>query len=758
MIYSFMKFGWNSVHFKRFDRRRSIWCILGVVLILSLAGRASATTPRAGAMTPPYILIRQKIDTELCYEKRSLIDWAAELHEKEPKTVKEALVKIDIMLRAGLDNEVTKTTGQLRSLYPDVKNQEAQNNTITLVQVCLNSYKKPELTTMIIENLAETIMDRSLRSVLLPLFRRLREKGWDEEKIDEWIAKQQDKAAKTRTLSSDIPRYYLSDPSYKSNLWKIRHDERPGTVWAMARLNNYKNNHEKYALLDQLDKEIRKPPIDTLKILDFLLIWEKVPAYNQHVKPDPAWIAELAQPKTSLEAYYLGKQLADLQQWKPAGKLLQKAVDLLEEQEKEKSAKPSEKPLDRGTVGNRSYRSALHQLLRKCNGHLKPDSKSKKHDRVSPATNRPTSSSTAASTSMDNTDEGIHKQEAQEMAKRQKAEQEILEQEKTSKNDPEYWLRRAEFYLGVTYPKMTEKDVQKAGRAFEKGIELTGPKSSPENQKKYATVRKTLFLKYTTLLREANRCEKMVEILLEELQSGTNSNLPDIISQYAQCQGGLDYLEPDEPIVWNWLEKQKKWNSLENRVLDLMARRAQECAEKLPASPNNEAPHVVYDFVNRVEKMAKEGDLSRMEYYSRMLLGSTMLGIKPNPERLVPLLEAKFKQKDNSEIQRRNLATNLFHAYLNSGYVKEADELFKEPSFQLRARNRFQELARMAAFRGDKDVAMRNWRRSANYGLKDPLQTNLNESFRKFGLGDKIDAYYADVKKKLPGFVPPEKK
>jgi hypothetical protein len=441
--------------------------------------------------------------------------------------------------------------------------------------------------------------------------------------------------------------------------------------------------------------------------------------------------------------------LSELQKWKPAKTMFQKAEELLEKAEETPSKRPSGKRLFMKTGGDDAYREHIDKMLKRCDSGLRSSVERRQPAPIASTRTLMTSTSTASSTALDDP-------EAAALAKRKEEEKRILDEEKQAGDKPSYWLRRGEFYARDSYQQLSEAEILNAKQAFEKGLELTDPEADPQNQAKYMATRKSLLQAYTNLLRDGNQHDKVMEILLKELQVSKDETIIHLVTQHGNSANIVPCIEPDEPVLWQWLEKKKVWEHQEGLLLDILAKRAFECFEAMPPDPDNEAPQVIYDYVTRVEKLAKEGHASRMEYCSRMLLGNTSLGIQPNPDRLLPLIQEKLKQKDLNDGDHLQLESNLFQAYLKSGQIKEADALFKDPKCRLSGRVLYQKLARMAATKNENEIALRNWRRSANYSLKDASQIQLNTYLLRYGLRDEIKKYYQDAKKKLPTFEIPK--
>lgn len=721
--------------------------------VSGIAMPLQATRPQAHAHARSFHQIHAKIEKDLCHEKRDLVDWAAELLEKEPKDAEEAMIKIEILCRTGLSDHAVKMVPSLQSFFPDSKRSEATQNIRGLVQMSYNEFQEFPTAIALIETYPEQ-MNLSLRGCFPLLKKHFHKEGWDKTQIDQWLAKLQKQACKNRTL-------FISNRSAQP--WYIQHDQRLGTVWLVLRFQNCQQRDEKIEFLEALEEEAKQAPEDILKMIDLMYLCQMVPWGGQAERPDLSWIAEKAQPKKSLEAFFLGQGVMRNQQWKPAKKLFQKAEALLEKP-KNTSTEDPDRRLFMAGGRNRSYKQYLQQMIKQCDSHLKREAPPFQQGQISATT------TTAVTALLDPSDtpqitpeppvtvvvelgeNDILAKKKKDFAKREKL---LLAKEEKSKNDPSYWLCRVSLYANLPYKKMTKEEREKLEAAFKKGLKLTDP--NVEKNRRYNQVRISLFQKYLSFLRQAERHEEGFQLLLKELEHApAKSDLAKSAIQRLSAHYYLEFLKPDEPILWKWLEKKPKWSYLENQLLNLMARKAKESVDAFSVSFDSEASGTIYAFVERIEKLAKEGDPSRMEFCIRVLQGSSSLGIEACPKRLAPLLKAKLAQKDLNKSYRQKFTHSLFQIYIKDKQIDEAEKLFDDPALQIRSRHLYTSLATAAAKQSDKAMAMRNWRRSANCALKDQRQIRLNQTFRRHGLGGQIDTYYEEVKKKLPDFVIPK--
>jgi hypothetical protein len=167
----------------------------------------------------------------------------------------------------------------------------------------------------------------------------------------------------------------------------------------------------------------------------------------------------------------------------------------------------------------------------------------------------------------------------------------IREEEAANKDDPEYWLKRADYYRGRS-EAAAEED------ALRRGLVLCPPAPQPQG-KAPLQMRARILHNLTRLLIRDKRPEVAVGLLLAELKEAP---VDAASSESAARLLGFDlpnHIDPNEPILWNWLARRGKWEHAEERLLMRM----------LEATP----PDARRDPFIRAEKLALAGgaDASR---------------------------------------------------------------------------------------------------------------------------------------------------
>ena len=746
------------IHLEPSCKREPILCVLAIVLVLLTTAQVTAERFHMVFPKDPYkglfvYEMIEKVEQDLLYERHDLATWAAELHEKKPQNVKEAFVKLDVMLRTGMDGYALQAATELKALYSELTPAEVEKNNCFLTNTLLyqdNLLDFPKTAVALLEITPERIT--GIGSTTMMKWVDQLSQDWGKEKLDQWLVTMQSRSTKKRELipaickteSWSLPLGKKLDP------WRLPHRDRPGCFFLWLRLKIRKNVDEQTELLKSLEQVARDNPDDIFKMLDFIFAWQVIYSCDlshgflefekleKYAGPDLSWIAEVSHPKTSLDAYYLGMELYESGQWKPAKVFLQKAKALWETMaDKKKSADgPEERviettdcSLDEKKKFFRPYPVVIDRMIYLCD---KEGNASKWSDRK-PLT-------------------------AELMEKKEEA---LLQEEKKSADKPDYWYRRAVFYASEKIDENGKpRELFKAEEALKKGLALTDPISKPKRKKPDRRTRVSLLKTYANLLHGQKRHEELFRILLYEMEHSPESPFPLELSYSGFLDELSPFSKPNEPIVWKWLERRPKWKCCgETDYLDWMAKTIKErVQEEWGNTVNAEAPEPVYQFVERIEAMSKKGDVSRMLYCITLLDGNDSLGIGKNLDRLFPLILDRLKKKDLNEKDRELLWSHYFHLHTQDGRLEAAEKILQNPDFPARHQTMFYGMISTAMKKGNKGIAMKNWRRLVNCNLKGSSQFHLNATMRRNGLGDKIDAYYADVKKKLPDFVPPEKK
>lgn len=638
------------------------------------------------------------VSEQLQSRERDLIAWANELAKEKPGTVAEALVKIDVMLRAALDQAAITSIRELKKIEPNVASPLLSH----IYYAACDHFEAWDVAQALVETFAGRVSDVAIGNRLLKHFEV---SGWSVDEIDAWLAKQVESArAETEPESHEGVSRHVFRPD-------------PPKFWQQVRLR-YLSQHDKarlQELLQMMEHTARENPSNAEKAIGYLEALEETPS-GSRVLPELSWVGTSCEFEKATEWAAVAELLQRLRQWSVAARCFQQAmqVPLTDEETRRMSmmrqrAFSDEKLRAHFGIGLREGRArclleageaAAAQNLIEENAALRKKYGIGAHPFLA---GRVQSESGARN-----------------------IEEDILEKEELARSDPEYWLDRAEYYRGRREP-------QKEEDAYQEGLKRCEPLPRPQG-KQPATHRARMLSDYARFLMRHDRHQQAVELLLAELERAPAESQS---SQWAARLLGFDlwkYLDPSEPAVWSWLQERETWDNTEERLLWRML-------ERTPAQRRETA-------FERAEAMAYE------QHPSRAATLGWILNRMGKPRRSLPLLEYAVEHADDEEL-RQSAAFTLFESYLDLGDWRAAEHLFSDASRRLSTSEDAEWLGRialLAARDGATDDAMRIFRRVANMNLRTPLAERL----AKLGLRHRVAEYYANAAARLPQSRPME--
>jgi tetratricopeptide (TPR) repeat protein len=291
----------------------------------------------------------------------------------------------------------------------------------------------------------------------------------------------------------------------------------------------------------------------------------------------------------------------------------------------------------------------------------------------------------------------------------------VVEREEPSADSAEYWLDRAEYFIG-------RKEEEQVRAAFEKALALCS--REVEDRERGAQMRLRVVHRYVWYLRRERAFGDAAALLRSELgQAPAGSELARrVMWLLADMDRERQYrIEPGDELLWSALASMAVWDSAEERVLRCMV-----------ANAGREGRDEV---IGRGEGLCRGAHPSRAQQ-----LGDVCLHVAP--ERAVVLLrDAEARLED--EGGRERVSSSLFRVYLELGWVEEAERQFAVALawWGLEAPEQLARVAQVAAEKGDDGRAMRLWRRVANMDgtYLEPLP-KLAES----GLGERLRGFYEE--------------
>jgi tetratricopeptide (TPR) repeat protein len=306
----------------------------------------------------------------------------------------------------------------------------------------------------------------------------------------------------------------------------------------------------------------------------------------------------------------------------------------------------------------------------------------------------------------------------------------VLEEESTSKDNPEYWQARARYYRG-----RGETDEERA--ALDRGLRLTDPAHNSEaTQQDVSRWRTGLLAAYVHFLERRGQKALAVHALHEEVRRFPPDARSTIAAVSMLTMEFPDGVTGDDEVLWNWLEARPQWEYTEERLLWAMLER--------PGSEDVDA------LLRKAEHLCRQAHPSR-----GLAVGwvKNRLGVGAQA---VPLVREALARAEERQI-KDNLAVVLFKSYLDAGDWRNAEELFPEASKRLTAGEMcswYARIAAAAAQAGARQDALRLWRGVMN---ANPGRHGKADVLVRAGMREDICALYRDLAARLPSASAVEK-
>ncbi|MHC4087485.1 MAG: hypothetical protein ACYSU3_09290 [Planctomycetota bacterium] len=446
----------------------------------------------------------------LVRERRHIGDLVHNVMASKPKTPQEAMLKLNVLMRAGMNDAAAEAIEELGQLCPSLENHQ-----ISLVyhRAC-DQYEAWGLARRMLEVFAERVTNVWLENRLLKHWMES-EGSFDE--IDVWLAEM---------------------PAGRKGYW----------VKERVRFNEAHSRAEK--LVRELAEKVRKNPEDierALLFLDALIYARRGPLQEQ----DLSWLAAAIKPKLGTEAEAVASRLKILEQWEAASAFFRRAIEM---------------PLTDGEVTDYGSQFQLfmsqdvlraifavnaREGLAQCLMKMEKNAEAQKL-------------MVAAADIREEHELGMNAFLAGEVQRESGArviEGRIKEKEKLSEDDLEYWRKRAQYYRG-------RGEADKEEEALVKALSLTRPLPLPERPSKvYADLRSWALSDYALFLKRMKRVPEAIALLRTEL---TETPAISVSSWRAAGYLAFDFekhISVDDDLLWKWLSERPKWEHTEKRLL-----------------------------------------------------------------------------------------------------------------------------------------------------------------------------------------------
>jgi hypothetical protein len=589
-----------------------------------------------------------------------------------------AMFKVCLLLRAGMNEQAVGALRELKAACPKLGGGQVNN----LYYDACDHEAAWEVAQAVAEVFAEDATDLTLENRLL---KHWLESGWTVEKVDAWLA--------------------ARPPGIHS-------------FWVKERLRFAQSHGRGEALLQQLSDGVRRNPSNVTTAVVFL---DALLYARQGAKPiDLSWLEGVVKPVRALDAKAMADRLQQLANWNLALVYGQQAITTpLTDPEVRELGRMRQLVLPAEKL-RAEFEANAREAVAECLLNL---------GRTDAAQLRMVE---AADLRERNGLRGnpLLAGRVQAESGQRTIERRIVEAEKKSDQEPEYWRERAQYFRG-------RKEADREEAALKQGLSLTKPQSPPDRPGKgHADWRSWLLSDYARFLAGHGRESEAVALLRQEL-----AEAPAVAESSVRAASLLAFdfskqVSAEDAVLWNWLANRPAWAYPEERLLWRML---------------ENAPKETLDrHFTRAEKLAAGGDPNRAH-----TLGWIMNRLQ-FPKRSLPLLKHAVATAHDEELKQR-AAFALLESFLDTGNWKDAEAIFPEAARRLTAQEIPQwhsRLALAAARDGAKADALRLWFRTANVS---PTATGGLAELARLGLREDLVAFYQAMQKEMPASRAPDR-
>jgi len=463
------------------------------------------------ASEPPTWLETQREVVKVIRERKTdLADLVKQVNASAPGTCPEALFKLNVLLRAGVDRGAVGAIDELKKRCQGLGDYEIR----AIYYEACDHFEAWEVARRLVEVFAGEIFDFDIENRLLKHFE---ETGWSVEAIDRWLA--------DRGLG-------------REGFWIVQR----------VRFNNVHGRAE--AMIRDLQDQIRRRPqdLDAAMVCVTALVHAR---YGDRDRWDLSWLAKTVRPRRATQAESLGAKLRELQAWPTAVAFYRQAINIpLTDEEVMKMA--GHRQVDVSPDDLRAHFAIqVRESMAECLLAMGRNEEAQKwmveaadlRARHKLRLNAPLAGA------------------VQSASGQRVIEGRIKAQQAHKENDPEYWRQRAGYYRGRNEPGLEEE-------AWQKGLALTTPQPEPERPTKgYMDQRRQMLSDYAHFLQRRNREADTVALLHRELEQAPANAASTEGAAHLLSFDFPKHPDPKDEVLWTWLAGRPKWEYTEERLL-----------------------------------------------------------------------------------------------------------------------------------------------------------------------------------------------
>ena len=581
-----------------------------------------------------------------------LLDWASELSESEPATVEEAVVKANIMMRVGLNDETVAALQSLKSMQAE--GESPTNYLISNIYYeATDEYEAWDVAAKVAEIFDADIQEMSIGNRLI---RHWEDHGiLDADEIDAWLIER----IKNAVAAEEDGLTHEQQQRYR-----MFGRTTPAQSWRTLRLRFLMKQGRAEALLQELEQEVRDNPADSEKAKIYLemlnLGLDTAEARNSL---DLAWMLDLCRIDRATDASHLGQRFEQLQRWHESVAMYRLAyATKVTDEEMEEVAMTCSAMLPRSTHLLHYKVNVMDSLAR----NLLYIGETEEAQRVM----------VEATDIREEHGLGLNPYLAgmvQSASGAREIEGRIQEREELSQDDPKYWMERAAYYRGRANEQNEEE------RALLRALELCEPAPRPQGK-----LRAQAISLYARLLQTNNREAEAVMLLLAELRDvPIDSESSEAAARFLAVEIP-EFIDPEESIYWEWLGRRPTWEHIEERLLWRML---ENSIERIIRSQNHRSVVLENDpILAKFEAaFAKPEAMIVDQHPSRAAILGWVMNRMRNAERSIPVLKYAIEHAGEDEDLKGRASFTLFESYLDIGDWRSAEATYSDAAKRLTA-------------------------------------------------------------------------
>jgi len=479
--------------------------------VLLIAGvQAHAQEVQAGEERPDWWQAQRDVVAILMGQGTDIAELVAQVRASPPKTGQEAMFKLSVLLRAGMNQEAKETLRELKELCPNLDHYQVNS----LYYAAGDDLSAWEVAQAVVEVFADNISEICLDNRLLKHFL---DSGWTVEEVDRWLADR---------------------PEGRDHFW----------VKERLRFNIAHGRGE--PLVQELSDNVRRNPQDIGVAIAFLDVLTDAlhPGYE---KRDLSWMTETVKPQLATEAEAIASRLKTLGHWTETLTFYRKAIEMpLTDEELHRLGMMRQVSVPEATL-RAEFAARVREGMAECLLKLGRNDEAQKW-MVEAADLREQHHLGR---------NALFAGQVQAASGQRVIEGRIQEEEKESENDPAYWRERANYYRG-------REETAQEEEALQKGLALTTPRPPPERpSKEDMDWRTDLLQDYAGFLARMNRTGDAVVLLRQEMEQAPATSMSAERAAYMLAFDFPDQVRVEDEVLWNWLANRPQWGYAEERLL-----------------------------------------------------------------------------------------------------------------------------------------------------------------------------------------------